>query len=193
MNSSSDKVGRERFWFGGETVSCSECRHIGDIQMVSGGRESSDGIAMGYGLDGWGSIPDRGKISDRHWGATSSPIQWAPKLSGPDQNRIALWVCEASGLTHRITTFRVVKGGWEITDTRLDARIRSRIRICTCAVLRCVLILKVTIPHRSSHRTKTSKLPTHSFSTGETMCSSKHIAVTSFFNFTVMMSLSLTL
>jgi hypothetical protein len=84
------KVSRERFWFGGKTVSCSECRHTGDIKMVSRSPDSSVGIAMDYRLDGWGSNPGRGKTSDRLWRTKSSPIQWAPKAFGPGQNRIAL-------------------------------------------------------------------------------------------------------
>jgi hypothetical protein len=45
---------------------------------------SSVGIAMGYGLDGWGSIPGRGKnfifsiMSRPALGPTQPPIQWVP-------------------------------------------------------------------------------------------------------------------
>jgi hypothetical protein len=51
----------------------------------SGSRDSSVGIEMDYGLDGWGSITDRGKTflfstaSRPALGATKPPTQWVPE------------------------------------------------------------------------------------------------------------------
>jgi hypothetical protein len=54
----------------------------GDTISIFGSRDSSVGIVTGYGLDGWGSFPGRGKIflfyiaSRPALGPTQPPIQW---------------------------------------------------------------------------------------------------------------------
>jgi hypothetical protein len=51
---------------------------------------SSVGIAMGYGIDGWGSIPGRGNrlflfstASKRALGYTQPPVQWVSGVKLP--------------------------------------------------------------------------------------------------------------
>jgi hypothetical protein len=54
----------------------------GNMICATNSRESSVGIAAGYGLDGLGSFPNRGKIllysviSIPALGSTQPPIQW---------------------------------------------------------------------------------------------------------------------
>jgi hypothetical protein len=55
-----------------------------------GSRDISVGIAMGYGLDGPGSIPGRGTLFFSNsqgprlaLGATQRPIQWVPGAPSP--------------------------------------------------------------------------------------------------------------
>jgi hypothetical protein len=57
---------------------------FGTMRLPNESRDSSVGIAMGYGLEGQGSIPDRRKIllfsiaSRLALGTTQSSIQWVP-------------------------------------------------------------------------------------------------------------------
>jgi hypothetical protein len=56
-------------------------------------QDSSVGIATGYGVDGWGSIPGRGKLfqisisSIASLKPTQSPIQWVSGALSPEVKR----------------------------------------------------------------------------------------------------------
>jgi hypothetical protein len=56
-----------------------------------GSRDSSDRVATGYGLDGRGSIPSRGKIfllsTSSSLGPTQPPTQWVPGALSPGVKR----------------------------------------------------------------------------------------------------------